>query len=171
MESLDEAHEAAAIVRDAGGHIVGRTRLQKIAFVLEAAGLGGGFPFRYKHYGPYSEQLTAAAQRACALGVIRETETVANWGGLYSTFSTTMPQDTKVDPARRQLMQEMVNVDAVELELAATALFLSYENVRDPWGETERRKPDKAANGHLDRAKQLYQRLRAVRTPERLPLL
>jgi hypothetical protein len=100
-----------------------------------------------------------------------ETESVAGWGGIYSTFSTTVPQDLDVNPARRRLAQEMVNVDAVELELAATALFLSYENVPDPWGETERRKPEKAANGRLDRAKQLYQRLRQVRTPEQLPNL
>jgi len=169
MASLGDAQEAAAIVRDAGGQIVGRTRLQKIAFVLEAAGLGGGFPFRYKHYGPYSEQLTVASQRARILGVMRETESVAGWGGVYSTFSTTMPQDSNINPARRRLAQEMVNADAVELELAATALFLSYEKAPDPWGETERRKPEKAANGRLDRAKQLYQKLRQIQTPESLP--
>lgn len=169
MASLDEAHQAAAIVRDAGGQIVGRTRLQKIGFVLEAAGLGSGFPFRYKHYGPYSEQLTAASQRARVLGLMRETESVAAWGGVYSTFSTTISPDSNVDPARRQLAQEMVDADAVELELAATALFLSYDNVPDPWRETEHRKPEKAANGRLDRAKQLYQRLRKIRTPDPLP--
>jgi len=171
MASLDDAYQVAAIVRDAGGQIVGRTRLQKIAFVLEAAGLGSGFPFRYKHYGPYSEQLTAASQRARILGVMRETETVAAWGGVYSTFSTAIPPDSKVDPARFQLAQVMVDADAVELELAATALFLSYENAPDPWGETEHRKPEKAANGRLERAKQLYQRLRSVPTPEPLPML
>jgi uncharacterized protein YwgA len=171
MANLDDAHEAAAIVRDAGGQIVGRTRLQKIAFVLEAAGLGSGFPFRYKHYGPYSEQLTAASQRARVLGVMREIESVAAWGGVYSTFTATMPQDSNLDPARRRLAQEMVNADAVELELAATALFLSYESAPDPWGETEHRKPDKAANGRLDRAKQLYQRLRRIQTPQPLPEL
>jgi hypothetical protein len=139
--------------------------------VLEAAGLGSGFPFRYKHYGPYSEQLNAASQRARALGLMRETESVASWGGLYSTFSTTMPPDLKIHSARHLLVQEMINVDAVELELAATALFLSYENIPDPWGETERRTPDKAADGHLGRAMRLYQRLRQVRTPQPLPRL
>jgi uncharacterized protein len=171
MASLNDAQDAAAIVRDAGGQIVGRTRLQKIAFVLEAAGLGSGFPFRYKHYGPYSELLTAASQRARALGVLRETESVAAWGGVYSTFSTAPAQDSQVNPARRRLAQEMVNADAVELELAATALFLSYEHAPDPWAETERRKPDKAANGRLERARQLYQKLRKIHTPKPLPKL
>jgi hypothetical protein len=38
----------------------------------------------------------------------------------------------------------MVNADAVELELAATAAFLAYERFPDPWGETARRKPEKS---------------------------
>ena len=81
MASL--AEEAAAIVRDAGGQVVGRTRLQKIAFVLEAAGLGSSFPFRYKHYGPYSDLLAEASDNARILGYLCETETRAAWGGVY----------------------------------------------------------------------------------------
>ena len=68
MADLSEAQKAAEIVRDAGGHIVGRTRLQKIAYLLEITGLGAGFPFRYKHYGPYSEQLADAAETAQIFG-------------------------------------------------------------------------------------------------------
>lgn len=86
MAGID-AHQAAAIVRDAGGYIVGRTKLQKIAFFLEAAGVGAGFLFRYKHYGPYSEQLATAAQHAAALRLIVENESVANWGGTVFNFS------------------------------------------------------------------------------------
>ena len=38
---------AAEIVRDGGGRIVGRTRLQKVAYLLELAGFGGGFRFLF----------------------------------------------------------------------------------------------------------------------------
>jgi hypothetical protein len=169
MAGLDYAHRAAAIVRDAGGYIVGRTKLQKIGFFLEAAGVGGGFLFRYKHYGPYSEQLAAATQHAAALRMIVEDAGVANWGGQYSTFHTQMPPDPTTNPARRQLAQEMVNADAVELELAATAAYLAYERFPDPWAETARRKPDKADAGRLEKAKQLYWRLRQIPTPKPLP--
>jgi uncharacterized protein len=171
MAGIDEVYRAAAIVRDAGGHIVGRTRLQKIAYFLEAADLGTGFHFRYKHYGPYSEQLAAAAQHAAALRLIVENESVANWGGLYSVFHAHIPPDPNPNPARVRITQEMVNVDAVELELAATALFLAREGFVDPWSETARRKPDKAEGGRLDKSKQLYQRLRQVQTPRALPAL
>lgn len=169
MAGIDYARRAAAIVRDAGGRIVGRTKLQKIGFFLEAAGVGSGFPFRYKHYGPYSEQLAAATQHAAALRLIVEIESIASWGGQYSTFSAQMPADPFTNPARAQLAQEMVNADAVELELAATAAFLAREGFPDPWGETERRKPEKAEDGRLERAKQLYGRLRQIPTPTPLP--
>lgn len=170
MAGLNEAQKAAEIVRDAGGHIVGRTRLQKIAYILEAAGLGAGFPFRYKHYGPYSEQLADAAQTARIVGMLHEQETVANWGGLYSTYQSMLPPNYQTPEARRRLAQELVNVDAVELELAATALFLAtHERFPDPWAETARRKPDKADVGRLQRAYQLYQHLRTIPTPQPLP--
>jgi len=160
---------AAAIVHDAGGQIVGRTRLQKIAFFLEAAGVGAGFPFRYKHFGPYSEQLAAAAQHAAALRLISEEECIANWGGQYSIYSTQLPVEPSSHPARAQLAHELVEADAVELELAATAAFLAREGFSDPWAETARRKPEKAEDGRLEGAKQLYSRLRQVRTPQALP--
>lgn len=171
MAGIDSAHQAAAIIRDAGGHIVGRTRLQKIAFFLEAAGVGSGFPFRYKHYGPYSEQLAAATQHAAALRLISETEAVANWGGLYSTFATQLPPDPSTHPARAMLAHELVNADAVELELAATAAFLAREGFVDPWSETARRKPEKAEGERIDRARVLYSRLRRVPTPKPLPAI
>jgi len=169
MAGIDYAHQAAAIVRDAGGCIVGRTKFQKIAFFLEAAGVGSGFPFRYKHYGPYSELLAAAAQHAAALRLIIENESVASWGGRYSIFHSQMPADQSPNPARARLTQEMVRADAVELELAATAAFLANEGFSDPWVETLRRKPEKAEGGRLERARQLYGRLLQIPTPRPLP--
>jgi hypothetical protein len=171
MAGIDCAYRAAEIVRDAGGCIIGRTKLQKIGFFLEAAGLGSGFSFRYKHYGPYSEQLAAATQHAAALRLIVENESIANWGGQYSIFYTQMTPDPSTPPARTQLAREMVNADAVELELAATAAFLAYERFPDPWAETARRKPEKSEDGRLDRAKDLYWRLQQVSTPQPLPAI
>jgi hypothetical protein len=171
MVGIDYAREAAAIVRDAGGRIVGRTKLQKIGFFLEVAGLGGGFPFQYKHYGPYSEQLAFGAQHAAALRLISENETLSGWGGTYSTFISNVPQDARIDSARTRLARELVSADPIELELAATALFLRRDGFADPWTETERRKPEKASGGRLQRAKQLYESVRQIPVPNRLPAL
>ena len=83
MATVEEARLVAAIVRDAGGRVVGRTRLQKMAFILEASGLGSGFPFIYKHYGPYSEELSNASRTAAILGILKETESPASWGDRF----------------------------------------------------------------------------------------
>lgn len=171
MAGIDYAHAAADIICDAGGQIVGRTKLQKIGFFLEAAGVGRGLPFQYRHYGPYSEQLAFGAQHAAALRLISENETPSGWGGTYSIFTSNTPPNTSVDPARARLAQELVGADAIELELAATALFLWRDGFADPWAETERRKPEKAGGGRLERARQLYQRVRQISTPRPLPAL
>jgi hypothetical protein len=170
MVTINEARQVAAIVRDAGGRIVGRTRLQKIAFILESVGLGEGFAFKYRHYGPYSDELSTACRIAVVLDLMEEREQPASWGGLYSTFSTNLPENQNVPDARRQIARETACANAVELELAATALYLAQEGVPNPWVETERRKPDKAA-GRLSQAQALYEQLRRIQTPRRLPQL
>ena len=40
MRRKRDTEKVAAIIRDAGGKIVGRTRLQKTGYLLELAGLG-----------------------------------------------------------------------------------------------------------------------------------
>lgn len=161
--------EAARLVRDAGGRVVGRTRLQKIAFLLEAAGLGDGFTFEYRRFGPYSEELSTAARDAKLLGIMDEHENRASWGGAYSTFSTDMAQEPNTRPERIQLARTAATSDSIELELAATALFLHLHGVRLPWSETAKRKPEKAEGGRLERARQLYRSLRDIETPRPLP--
>jgi hypothetical protein len=163
------AEKVAGIVRDAGGHIVGRTRLQKIAYLLSISGLEDGLPFAYKHHGPYSEALATAARVANLFGLVKETEQQASWGGTYSTYVVGEQSNFPVHSARRSLAAVAAGADAIELELAATAAFLFKEGHSDPWGETARRKPEKAINGGIDRAKALYRRLSAIQTPVALP--
>jgi uncharacterized protein YwgA len=161
----------AGIVRDAGGRIVGRTRLQKVAYLLSVAGLEDDLPFVYRHYGPYSEDLAIAAREANLLGLLNETEQQASWGGTYSVYEVEGQPNSSVSPARLKLAKEAASADAVELELAATAVYLAKEGESDPWAETERRKPEKAENGRLDGAKALYRKLSAIETPIRLPTI
>ena len=161
--------KAAEIVRDAGGEIVGRTRLQKVAYLMEVAGLGAGFRFEYRHYGPYSEDLADSIQLAHAFDLVDEEERRANWGGFYSIFHAT-PQVGKADQRRKTFAELAAQIDAIELELAATAAYLSItERVEDPWAETARRKPDKAKDGRLDKAKAAYRELLTLQTPKELP--
>jgi uncharacterized protein YwgA len=167
--SFANVTKAAGIVRDADGRIVGRTRLQKIAYLLSATGLEDGFRFSYRHFGPFSEELASAIRNADLLGLVSETEQQTGWGGTYSIYTSTLKPAQSGSNARHRLAVEAASADAVELELAATAVFLAKEGYVDPWGETARRKPDKAAEGRLDKAKALYRKLVAIETPQRLP--
>lgn len=164
-----EYERVVQIVSDSGGRVVGRTKLQKIAYLLEAAGLGDGFSFEYRHYGPYSEELSSAARSARLLGVLREDEHATTWGGFYSIYS--VATGTNVDTARTQLAKTAAGADSIELELAATAAFLASEGHRDPWGETAKRKPEKASPTRLEGAKSLYRELQLINTPKRLPAI
>ncbi len=68
----DRMRLGADIVRDAGGRIIGRTRLQKSVFLLSLAGFEKRFQFGYKHYGPFSESLAEAVDLAVAFDLISE---------------------------------------------------------------------------------------------------
>jgi uncharacterized protein YwgA len=167
---------AALIIQDAGGELVGRTRLQKIAYLMQLAGFGEEFAFEYRHFGPYSEGLAQAVDIAAALGPLIEEERLADWGGRYSIYRMreSLPAS---DADRMHFVQRAKIIDSVELELAATAAYLfvaeGFEGAggRDPWAETRRRKPNKAAEGRLERAALAYEELRNTKTRQALPKL
>ncbi|WP_370154518.1 hypothetical protein [Ferrovibrio sp.] len=171
ISSKRDVDKAIDIIRDAGGEIVGRTRLQKIAYLLELAGMGGGFPFEYRHYGPYSEDLALAVRNACILGLIDEEERPASWGGVYSIYRLKPSGEASGANDRAGLVQKVVHADPIELELAATAAFLSTQGYDNPWVETAKRKPDKAQGNRLEKAKDLYKALNQVSTPTALPAI
>lgn len=174
MSAYDLHERAASFVLDAGGELVGRTRLQKVVFLTHLAGLSDEFEFEYRHYGPFSEDLADAMKLATGLRLVREEERRTDWGGWYSVF-TALPQERVPNPDRVAFVSAAAKVGAIELELAATAAFLfevegvGNGNEDDPWEETARRKPEKASDGRLDRAKAAYRQLREIPTPTPLP--
>lgn len=165
-----DRQKAAEIVRDAGGEIVGRTKLQKVGYLLELAGFGDGFRFEYRHYGPFSEDLAAAIETADAFGLVAEEERQAGWGGRYSIYRATDKSGDRPVDDRARFAETAARFGSIELELAATAAYLrAAEGIADPWEETARRKPGKSNEGRLDRAKDIYRTLRALPSPVNLP--
>ncbi len=171
IDETAEIREAANIIRDAGGKIVGRTRLQKIAYLLELVGLGADFHFEYRHYGPYSERLASAVSNAALLRAIGEEERATTWGGQYSVFTAEPDPMHDPPPVRLALIKQASQSDPVALELAATAAFLACEGEENPWNATARRKPEKADPIRLAQAKALYKQLSEMDTPRKLPNL
>jgi uncharacterized protein len=165
-----EWENAAEIIRDAGGRIVGRTKLQKVAYLLELVGLGTGFHFEYRHYGPYSEELAEAIRSADAFGLVKEDERHADWGGMYSIYSTTKKTGERAGGLRALFAKTAAQIGAVELELAATAAYLRcVERSAQPWEEIKRLKPEKATPHRLHAAKEAYENLRRLSVPKPLP--
>jgi uncharacterized protein len=171
--STRNALKIAAIVQDAGGKVVGRTRLQKLAYLLTITGCEADLDFKYKHFGPFSEDVATAARDGNLLGLMNEEEKHAAWGGSYSIY--TVPPGSPVHSTnvlpRIELAKLAASADAVELELAATAVFLSYQGFQDAWGETARRKPEKSEAGRIDRAKALFLQMNDIAFPNPLPAI
>lgn len=176
MTSRDPHLVAARIVQDAGGSVVGRTRMQKITYLSQLAGFPAQFAFEYRHYGPFSEDLAAGLEIASALGPLREEERPSDWGGTYSIYSLRQPAEP-TDPVRAAFLEKAKSIGAIELELAATAAFLFAEEgvgkngQGNPWHETRERKPQKSADGRLERAATAYAELRRLDAPMPLPAL
>ena len=162
------AEKVTAIVRAAGGSLTGRTRLQKTVYLLELAGFIDGFDFEYRHYGPYSEDLTDATLLARISGSLEEEERRANWGGTYSIFKASGASPA-ISAEMKSMIKLSISSNPIALELAATAAFLAVEGVDKPWEETLDRKPDKAQ--YIDAAKQMYSRLLEIATPNPLPAI
>lgn len=171
MATRDPHVVATRIIKDAGGQLVGRTRLQKVAYLMQLAGFGNELDFEYRHYGPFSEELARGVEIATAFGDLSEDERQATWGGKYSVFSLKERAEPTSAP-RAAFAQAAKQINAVELELAATAAFLFVaEGKTDPWEETRRRKPQKAKDGRLEGAMKAYIALRRLETPRVLPEL
>lgn len=158
----NDIDKAIDIIRDAGGKIVGRTRLQKTACLLELAGCGEGFYFVYHHYGPYCEELTRAVDTARMMGKVSEEEKRANWGGLYSIYSIPGLNSLQRTSIRTKLAHAAAEANPVALELAVTAAFFAASGKQNPWQEVEAYKPDKAKDGRLEEAKKLYKNFRLI---------
>lgn len=159
-------NRVADIVCAAGGRLVSRVRLQKMAYLLDKLGAKSGFAFAYHHYGPYSRDLDSAILDAEAFDKIREKlERRLSDGAHYSVFEA-FPGNGRheysylANEKLRNSAKELSTVNVTVLELAATANWLlKEERVADWKTEIVRRKGPKTRNGRLEEAVQLLSRL------------
>lgn len=150
----------AEVVALNGGQLVGRTRLQKSLYILEAVGLGYGFDFDYYHYGPYSEEASILARDAVALDILTIDWTFLDQIEFATYTSNFTPDNGPQAQRRRDVLAKLKSVDSITLELAATADFLAKNGFEsDPWSETARRKPSKATAVRIEKAKALLSSL------------
>jgi len=155
-------HHVADIVQAAGGRLVSRIRLQKIAYLVDQLGACSGFDFTYHHYGPYSRDLDSAVLDAEAFKLVKEEfEHRQSDGARYSVFKAMTDSGSHEfgylgDPRLRDMVSRFASTNITVLELAATAHWLAEtEKVEDWEAEIRRRKGSKTAGGRLEEAKRL----------------
>ncbi|KUM25648.1 hypothetical protein AU467_25365 [Mesorhizobium loti] len=163
---IEREEHVAAIVDAAGGRLVSRVRLQKIAYLLDQLGMDSGFDYQYYHYGPYSRDLDSAILDAEAFDYIEEKfESRQSDGARYSVFEIKKPPESNtfghLDVSKaKQIVRKLANANVTVLELAATAHWLAEEEKVSDWRkEIVRRKGPKTENNRLGKALDLLREL------------
>ena len=142
--------------------LIGRTRLQKEAYLLDRCGAEFGLSFTYYYYGPYSFELADGWEDARAEGRIEISEEPGRYGVTYSIFklkkSGGVPDslgNMSADAARVRL-NKMAGVSDIVLELAATIVYLKEEGYGERTiEELKIRKPLKATDQLIEKARNL----------------
>jgi uncharacterized protein len=156
-----------SVLQAANGKIIGRIRFQKICYLLQQLGLGANLRFSYHHYGPYSEELSVAIDRARVLDkTIKEDKVQSSDGGFYSVYSYS---GTKMRTGSvgglplnraRELIAMMKAETSTVIELAATIHWLrKKEKVSDWRRELKIRKGAKADDALIKKAESVLQKL------------
>jgi uncharacterized protein YwgA len=156
-----------SLVQAAGGEIVGKVRLQKMVYLLDQLGLGSGFSFEYRHYGPYSEDLAEKIEDNVVFGHLAEVIRRRQSDGVpYSVFkASSVGEGEKIDnilPLDRiaDALRKMQERSSTVLELAATIHWLAEIEKVDDWkAELIRRKGAKTQSGRDERAVELLEAL------------
>ena len=151
-----------------GGELVGRTRLQKQAYLLHRCGGQFQLNFVYHHYGPYSFDLADGLTDARVEGQIEIEEKPGRYGIRYAIFrikgDVQQPNglgELSASDALRLLKIMKDEVSDIVLEIAATIVFLRDEGGYEDQAveETKIRKPLKATVQRLRNAHALLHKL------------
>jgi hypothetical protein len=153
----------AKIIVANGGEVIGRNRLRYIAALAAKSGGMKDYRFCYFH-GPHSDDFDEALDLGTHFGAIDTKEFITEWGARYDAFS--LGDDVEVEGALDEQTSQLVRVaaqaDSVVLGLAARAAYLAEAAAFSVWREVEMEEPIRAKDGRLERAKKLYEKLRAV---------
>jgi len=125
------------------GKVHTRKRVQKIVFLLQAAGLDLGVSFRLHHFGPYSTEVASLLDEMSRQGILREERyaNVVGWQSEYSLsddakrslveFEETSKGGALADQFKRhegQLQRLLGVTDLWELELGATIAYFQKKH-------------------------------------------
>jgi uncharacterized protein len=122
-------NKLAAFLKIAGT-INGRTKFQKIIYILKNKNVAFSERFRYHYYGPYSAELQLEIDELVDMKILQESQ--SNPGYKYSLKSEFDNIEIDTDLQKnRSLINFLVSKDFHELELVSTIYYLrnnGYKN-------------------------------------------
>lgn len=157
-------HFVEELLKASGGKIIGRMRLQKTVYLLDAKGANSESYFIYHHYGPYSEDLAKEVEMATSLSdkVIEEEKLTSQAGYRFSTFRlkySEFASDRVGDLSSSlagELLGKLERYPSVILEVASTIHWLVEKEEHQDWrSELVVRKGSKATEENLFKAQEL----------------
>ncbi len=141
-------YQLATLVKWAGT-LHTRKRLQKVVYLLQAAGCELEVGYTLHHYGPYSPDVASLTDEMLRAGLLHEQASMNPVGG--RSYSYTLPQHVQdeldrlaQDPDSRrrlghlgdyeELAQRLLNVEEVrKLEFAATVAYFHAREPNESW--------------------------------------
>ena len=154
----DQTELVVALIAANDGEIVGKNRLQKTVYLLDACGLNSGFEFENHNYSPSSFDLALETDVAVSSGFI-ESEKHPGFHQVPYTVFTSVPgvPVKEIDAFNISDPQEKLDLleqhSAIVLELASTLLYYKELGDREEIENRVRRlKPLKATPERLEKA-------------------
>ena len=130
-----------ALIVQREGVVDGRTRLQKLSYLVNVAGWNSIDDYRFHYYGPFSDSLTNYVEEMCQLGWLLESplETInGNTFYKYSSADTDKTralvsriEDPKLVSRTEGLLSQLKNFSSDELEIMASLVFLNQNEKLD----------------------------------------
>ena len=134
-----------SLIFSATDSIVGRTKLQKFAYLANLSGWNA-LDFKYHNYGPYSQALFSEMEnlqnigwiKAQAVGATRDGDTLYKYSfapehkvrrdGIVRKFADLNPENPKLVRNTKELVEGLAGKSSEELEIMSTLMYLKQEN-------------------------------------------
>jgi len=157
------------------GNVRGRTKVQKIFYLLQAAGYPASIDYFLHFYGPYSETLSSYLTWAGQQNLIEETCATFNTEAVRCDYKATPEATQLVDSLQKVVESAEVEIvsrycefalqlnkeSSTVLELAATIAYFVRDRgcqLVEACGKTKAFKPDKARPTEMEAARAIAER-------------
>jgi hypothetical protein len=163
MNELDRL--LVQIIALEGGTVVGKTRLQKMLYLLDQCGLNSGCRYDYRHFGPFSTQIAESAEDVCELNILRYEEKPGFHAVPYGVYQLAKKIEVadEIGSLPRFVVEEKLAImrgyTAIDLELAATLKYLRNTGMKNPVEALKDLKPAKSTPDRLRKAQELLREM------------